>query len=89
MRFAPAAKIAHMLPGNPHRIPHASRLLRQPWEALIGSEKSCFPKAKSSKINILDSNLYGNDDFPRVSLEHLRMNVDQIVAFAALPQASL
>ncbi len=89
MRAAPAAKIAYLSPGHPHRIPHASRLLRQPWEALIGSEKSCFPKAKSSKINILDSHLYGNDDFPRVSLEHLRMNVDQIVAFAALPQASL
>ncbi len=35
---------------------------------LIYSEKSCLPKAKPSKINILDSRLRGNDDFFSVSL---------------------
>jgi|GEM_PF-3616739 len=41
-------------------------------DTLIYSEKSVLPKAKSSKINTLDSRLRGNDDFFSVSLARLR-----------------
>ena len=54
-------------PVSPPKAP-TPNTKNQSKDALIYSEKSFSPKAKSSKINILDSRRRGNDGFFSASL---------------------